>query len=270
MEKVPSRYIRAVKGACAGDLADALGDSPETLLAVHALRQGCCRAMVCGALPAFRAALVEVDFLPSEPLGFGPDVEALWELLHRLGDWGCINVPAEAARPMGRLFAQRMSTEVEYVDDVYHVLDVPVAHFRHKDVRLLSIEDLPLLEAAPPEVRGAGFGTTAELLRRGIVACAVVPEGVVSIALMSGRTEHYADIGAHTLEPYRRRGYARAAASLVIERVQDAGLTPVWSAGRRNVASMALAASLGFAECSHRVFVIPQKPRQEEGRKKGQ
>ena len=43
-------------------LADALGDTPETTISVHRLRDGFCRAYVAGDPARFDAAMVQDDF----------------------------------------------------------------------------------------------------------------------------------------------------------------------------------------------------------------
>jgi len=125
-------------------------------------------------------------------------------------------------------------------------------------VRELSVADLDLLEAAPPELRGAGFGSTHDLLREGVVACAVVGGAVVSIGHTSARTSRYADIGVFTAEQWRGRGLATAAAALVATRVQETGQIPVWSTGEDNWASLRVAEKLGFRTTLQRTYVIPR------------
>ena len=68
-------------------------------------------------------------------------------------------------------------------------------------------------------------------------------------------TVSYADIGVATDEAWRGMGFASAAASIVARRVQERGLTPVWSAGEDNIVSLRVAAKLGFKEVSRRVYL---------------
>ncbi|MFQ5907298.1 MAG: GNAT family N-acetyltransferase [Thermoplasmata archaeon] len=99
-------------------------------------------------------------------------------------------------------------------------------------------------------VRSAGFEDTEFLLREGFAAGAVIDDQVVSIILTSALTRRFADVGGHTLEPYRRRGYAAAALSMVAEKVQERGLTPIWSVGETNLASRGVAKKVGFEDGS--------------------
>ena len=58
-------------------LADALGDTPETVISVHALRRGLCKAYVAGNPSRFQGVIIRAHHLPTEPTGFGADPEAL-------------------------------------------------------------------------------------------------------------------------------------------------------------------------------------------------
>ena len=79
----------------------------------------------------------------------------------------------------------------------------------------------------------------------------------LAIAFTSARTARHADIGVATLEPWRGRGFATAAASLVAGAIQADGQTPVWSTGEGNLASLRVAAKIGFVEVGRRTYVIP-------------
>lgn len=50
-----------------GRLADALGDSPETVIPVHILRQGLCLAWVAGDPDRPVAAVIQSTYLMDEP-----------------------------------------------------------------------------------------------------------------------------------------------------------------------------------------------------------
>jgi ribosomal protein S18 acetylase RimI-like enzyme len=128
---------------------------------------------------------------------------------------------------------------------------------RHDHARLLTRKDVALLDSVPEEMRGYGFGGGDGLLRDGFAAAVVVDEEVRAIAQTYARTGAYADIGVHTDEGYRCRGYAAACASLVIKQVQTRGETPVWSTGEDNVASMRVAEKLEFERYGERVYLIP-------------
>ena len=80
-------------------LAEALPDTPENVIARHVLGRGSCKAWVLGPINHFRAAIVQYDFLPAEPTGFGDDARGIVELLGSVEGWECVflrSVPARA------------------------------------------------------------------------------------------------------------------------------------------------------------------------------
>lgn len=230
-------------------LADALGDTPETTIAVHRLRNGFCRAYVAGDPARFSGAIVQEDFCADEPMGFGSDPEVLWDLLKSVEGWDCVNVSSECAESLGQIIQRETGRKIKYYGDVYHVLSKPVADFQNEAVRQLTLDDLDLLE------RG-GFDSSPVSLDEGLAAGAIVAGKLVAIARVSARTDRYADMGVHTKEEWRCRGFVTAAASMVAKRTQEAGQTPIWSAGEDNFASLRVAEKLGFNEVSHRTYVI--------------
>lgn len=240
-------------------LAAVLGDTPETVLPVHALRRQNCQALVVGELPSIQAALIQRTDLPSEPQAFGTDAHAIWMLLQASQGWDCVNVDWEVAESLGGLVQEKLQIPVRYYGDFYYTLSKPVAHFPHECVRRLGIDDLDLLESAPKEFQGHGYGSPQVLLEEGLVACGLVSERVVSIAHTAGHTSKFADIGVITHTDYRNQGMATAAASLVAEALQDDGIIPVWSAGDDNLPSVRIAHKLGFSKVGQRQYIILQK-----------
>ncbi len=239
-------------------LADVLGDTPETLISVHLLRRGSCRAYVAGDPATFEGAIVQATGFPTEPTGFGSDADVLWELLQAVEGWDCINVSTACARPLGQIISREMGVGVRYLDDVCHTLTEAATMFSDEAVRLLTEADLGLLASAAPELRASCWDSLQGLLEEGIVACAVIAGRIVATALTAARTQQYADVGVYTKTAYRRRGFATAAASLVARQVQEARQIPVWGAGGHNVVSLRVAQKLGFVEVSRRVYVIPE------------
>src|SRR5207244_10831075 len=67
--------------AAAAALADALGDTPESTIAVHLLARGLARGYTVGRSASFAGAIVQEIADPREPVGFGTDAEALWSIL---------------------------------------------------------------------------------------------------------------------------------------------------------------------------------------------
>jgi GNAT superfamily N-acetyltransferase len=237
-------------------LAEVLGESPETALVVHALMCGACRAYILGTLDRLQSAVIEIDGLPAEPHGFGSDAKLLWQLLKHVDGWDCVLVASEVAHELGSLIQTETGRSVRYYGDIGHVLATPVVFFSHPAVRPLNVRDLRLLESAPDELKGEGFQDQRALLSEGIVAGAVVDGRLVSRAHAYSQTGRYAEQSVHTLEGWRGRGFATAAASIVAQRVQREGRIPVWSAGEDNWASLRIAQKLGFRQTFRRCFVI--------------
>ena len=242
-------------------IADWLGDTPETTISVHHLNRRQCRVAITGALPMPRAAVVQSDDGPEEPVAFGSDAGAIWHALQTLDGWSCINVIPPVAVELSSLMQREMGTAIRTQDDIYHTLERPAPRIAHDDVRRLTPDDLPLLQAAPASLQGGGFGSPAAELAEGIVAGGVVAGELVAIAHAYAITPTHADVGAATHEDQRRRGLATAAAALVAAAVQATGRTPVWSCGDTNAASRRVAAKLGFREVSRRVYLIPERSR---------
>jgi len=259
MQLASSNFHQPLNQKGCSVLADALGDTPKAVISAHVLRCGLCRAYVAGDPASFDGAIVEADFLPGEPAGFGSDPEVLWDLLKGVKGWDCVDVALECATALGEIIEEEMGVPVRYYGDIYHILSKPIFNFPNEAVRQLTFEDLKLLESAPAEVQGCGFGNPRGLLSEGIVACAIVSGEIVAIAHTSARTKCYADIGAFTLKEWRGYGLATAAASIVAKRVQETGQIPVWSTGADNIASLRIAQKLGFTEVSRSTYVIPEK-----------
>jgi RimJ/RimL family protein N-acetyltransferase len=237
-------------------LADALGDTPDTVQATHLLRRGLGKAFVAGDPARFEGAIVQADDWPEEPAGFGSDPQVLWDLLQQVEGWICLLVDSECAPTLGRLIETRMKSQVRYLDDVTHVLDKPVRRYQAESVRRLTSADLTLLESAPWELRAGLWSSPRQLLAEGIVASAVVAGEIVATALTSACSARYAEIGVYTQKEYWGRGYATAAASLLAQAVQEIGRIPIWGAGAHNEASLRVAQKLGFEEVSRRTYVI--------------
>jgi len=241
-------------------LSDVLGDTPMTVISASRLKQRMCDAYVAGSLPDVDAVLVFDPFCPDEPCGFGTDADALWQLLKATDGWSCINVDTSCATSLGALIEADRDTTLRYYGDVYHALLKPVHCYPNKTVRLLTPEDVTRLAKAPAEVQGNGYKTHAAMVTDGIAAGAIVDNNIVAIAHTYAETDLHADIGVSTLEQWREKGFATAAASLVAQEIQARGKVPVWSCGEDNIASLRVAQKLGFTEVSRRTYVIPISP----------
>ncbi|HTP02151.1 MAG TPA: GNAT family N-acetyltransferase [Anaerolineales bacterium] len=238
------------------ELANALGNSPETALAVHLLRKGNGDAYVAGALPDFHAAIIEDYDVGPELLAFGSDIPAFINILYEMDGWDIVNAPRPIATELSAAIRSQMHLSVHMIDDIYQVPAGVVASFRNPDVRMLTREDIPLLEQTPDDIRDSFEDDLELVFREELVAGAVLPGRIVSIAATYGYQEKYVDVAISTLEEFRGRGYARAAASLIAAKVQEAGRVPIWSCAPTNLSSLAVAAKLGFHEVSRRINIV--------------
>ncbi|MXY44212.1 MAG: GNAT family N-acetyltransferase [Dehalococcoidia bacterium] len=238
-------------------LARVLGDSPETAIPANRLMRGACSAYVVGQPARFKAAVIMSHDNPGEPDGFGEDPEALWSILAPLEGWRVVDVSPSVAPKLGAVIRASTGSKVAYYGDVYHTLTRPaVGHF-HPHVRFLGVDDRALFDGVPDDLKPGMRGDVEIVLREGFVAGAVVDDRLVSVAHTNAITDRYADIGVFTHEDHRNRGYSTAAASIVASAIQKSGRTPVWSCGEDNLASLRVAAKVGFTEVSRRTYVIP-------------
>jgi RimJ/RimL family protein N-acetyltransferase len=81
-----------------------------------------------------------------------------------------------------------------------------------------------------------------------LVSAADVPD----VPYMADRV---AEPGIATLAPYRRRGYAQAAAGALLKHLLSDGRVPLWSCAAHNVASRRLAENLGFIKLADLIAV---------------
>lgn len=239
-------------------LAHALGDDPQTVIAVHLLERALCNAYVVGPPAHFRAVLIQALHDVEEPLAFGADAGGVWTLLSQATGWTCVSVPEEIADGVGEAMKAATRRSIRFYGDLLYTMTTPVS-LRHDDgVRYLTPSDLAMWDCSPSELHVNGFGSLEALLTNGVAAGAVVDGHLVAIAATTARTAHHADIGVNTLEAFRGQGYATAAASLVVDSVQRAGAVPVWSTGEANVPSQRVAEKLGFTPADRRTYLIPQ------------
>ena len=243
-----------------GLLLTMLAENPETVISIHILTRGECNIYMSGNQHPRSVAILQSKELPSEPVAFGSDPNAIWQELAQVKDWQCILVDKEVAFPVGEIISTQLKTQVSLLDDVYHVPREQVLSFQDKSVRHMTIKDLTQLEALPPEAQPIGFWADLKTsLREGLVAGALVEGKVAGTCFVAARGQRYVDIGVHVLKNYRQLGLATASASLVTRSVQSEGLIPVWSCGSHNTPSLKLARKLGFGEVSRRTYVILQE-----------
>jgi RimJ/RimL family protein N-acetyltransferase len=120
-------------------------------------------------------------------------------------------------------------------------------------IRFVSGGELTTIEGASPE-------TTAEIQRAALVgklAATFVDGKPVSFCDAATETETLWDIGIDTLEEHRRQGYAALSVAYMIDQMGRRRKRPVWGAEESNVASMRLAAKLGFTPVDRVIVLNP-------------
>ncbi len=236
------------------EAADALGDSPFTVISTHMLRQRLCRAYIVGQPARFRALVLHHKNDPSEPTSFGEDAHAIWQLLQRIEGWTCIETSQALAPTLGLLIGHEVGVVVRTLDDVFHTLTYPAPHIEYPAVRLLTPDDISLIQAAQPNTPREEILQT---LYEGAMAGAIVDGVLVSTAKTYAISPRYCDIGVNTHEAFRKQGYSTVCTALVAHEVQRQGRIPVWSTSTENRASLRVAAKIGFREVGRMTYVIP-------------
>jgi GNAT superfamily N-acetyltransferase len=239
-------------------LADALPDTPETVISISQLRRGMARAWVVGKVERFETAVgltavIEDLGQPGEPFAFSHDPQQIADLLPHIPDWFCVNVSQEIAPTLTNLLESKLDCSIRMLEDVYHTLTQPPPPIHHPQVRLLTPADLSLLENAPEELQGTNPRRT---LLEMAIAGAIVDGRLVAIAQNYARSDTYGEIGVYTLPEWRKAGLATTVTAVVARYIQSLGLIPVWSCGASNHASLRVAQKLGFTEVSRRVYLI--------------
>jgi hypothetical protein len=237
-------------------LAETVGDAPTWPIMTHALLTGRGRAYVVGDARNFEAAVVAPNYCPDEPQAWG-EPNAIWRILSELDGWTAVEVPCEVAPPLAKRVAEGRGRKIKLVDDLFFAGHAPPpSRANDSAVRLLTIDDLPMLVAAPRELSGGKENYARLMLTEGIYAAAIVDGRIVARVEAYCRTPRYANLGAYVLKEFRGRGFATAAGSLVTSAVRASGQTPVWSTSEDNLASQAVARKIGLRDIARATYVV--------------
>ncbi|MGC2289571.1 MAG: GNAT family N-acetyltransferase [Thermoplasmata archaeon] len=242
----PVKGLTPLTSSESAELAATLPVTPHYVIPYAGLRHGLDRVFAAGSRTNPDAVVMEHRGTPGEPEFFGPDPEAGWSLLSRIPGWFCLNGTRDDMARFRPILAREVPAPFEVLGDVFFTLDGPPIPHPNPAVRLLGPADIPLLQDFGPPVWGNSYRTFDEMVTTGVVAAAIVEDRPVSVALVSAANGRYADVGVHTLAPYRRQGFSSAAASLVATEVRARGLVPIWSTGSNNLASQRVAVKVGF------------------------
>ncbi len=251
--------------ATASAFADSLEEDPTSCTAQSALRRRLGALYLRGRAPAPEAAVLVLPWVPSEPVAWGSDPIAIWELLAEIRGWTCVNVATTLAPRLAEVLAARLGASTRLYADLYYTLEGPVSPFEHPWVRRLTGADLSLVEDAPREIRPVGFDSVLAALEGGVAGGAVTGGRLVASISLSGATETFGEIGGATLPDWRGAGLATAAASLVARELRARGLVPVWSTGEENRASQKVAEKVGFRPWGRAAYVVVDRLRDPGG-----
>lgn len=257
-EPLPPPTAEAAEGYLAS-VVTALGDTPESVIALQFLREGTCEVLCVGDPADFEGIIIQSFDMPTEPMAFGNSAEAIGGLVPHLTGWSCLNVPAHLADALIEPVATAAgTTDMRMLDDVYHTVRHPVLPGSMPSARLLTPADLHLISTASPELIGNGADRLSRTLEHGHVAGAIRDGVLVALAHTFATSERHADIGVVTHPQWRGQGLATAVTSLVAQAIQADNRVPVWSCGGTNLASLRTAARVGFEEVSRRVYLVPE------------
>ncbi len=257
-EPLPPPTAEATAGYLASVVA-ALGDTPETVIALHFLQEGTCEVLCVGDPAGFEGIVIQLLEMPAEPMAFGTSAEAIGTLLPHLTGWTCINVPAVLADELVLPVASVAGADsVRMRDDIYHELRRPAILPARSSARLLTPADVGLVEAASTVLVGEDSERLMITIERGHVAGSFEEGTLVALAHTFAISPKHADIGVVTHPHWRGLGHATAVSAVVAQAIQEEGRIPVWSCGGPNIASLKTAARVGFEEVSRRVYLIPE------------
>lgn len=239
-------------------VAAALGDTPETVIALQFLQDESTDVLCVGDPADLEAIVIQSPTVPGEPSVFGHSAEAVGTLIPHLEGWFALNVPMAIADDLMVPVAEAAGVEsVRLLDDVYFTLEHPVDAALAGDARLLTVADANLIDRAVA-LLGDGAARLHATIEWGHVAGVVREGSLVAVAYTFAQSPTYADIGVVTRDDWRGQGLATAAAARVSMAIQEAGRVPVWSTGSTNLASLRVADRIGFHEVSRRVYLIPE------------
>ena len=146
--------VRRLDPSECDDLIQSLGDTPETVIAIHQLRHGLCEAYVEAGADRQDAVILRPSRPCDELMGFGQDAESLGQVLRGLDGWSCVCVEDEIARRLGPILEAQLGRPVRYIIDIYHTLERPVLVGSHPSVRYLTGEDSDLMSGRPDRHQG--------------------------------------------------------------------------------------------------------------------
>lgn len=90
------------------------------------------------------------------------------------------------------------------------------------------------------------WGSTDDFLEKGKGYCILDENEVVTVAFTAAISDTEVDIGIETNEKYRKQGFGKCVAALMVKDVLKRNKTPIWECNINNLGSKAIAESVGF------------------------
>jgi ribosomal protein S18 acetylase RimI-like enzyme len=240
----------------------ALDEKPEHTVSIHQLRNDLARAWIIGKPDNFRAAIVQWTMLLEEPIAFGDDAAATWQILKTLSGWDNVQVSQTIATSLRPLMQAELHSRIESYDDIYYMLQTPLTTIpmcaENVTVRLLNPSDIGMVKARSELAYPLVLKSIEATLCSAVVAGAIVDGKLVGFAESREANKHV-ELGVYVDEAWRKQGIASALAGLLIQHFQPQGLKIIWATGSHNNASQRVAEKLGFREVLRRVYLIPQR-----------
>jgi GNAT superfamily N-acetyltransferase len=230
-------------------LASALPDLPRWVETRGMLRSGRCE-IVGAAGPGPGDFLLRGTDFGLFCVAGEPDLEPLADSLMRSAGRAVLCLPGEAGRVAAAVPPRWNPARV-----IVHSLDGgALSAPSESSAVMLSPRDAASLGHVPEPLReeieaALGFAHVAAVLEGGLP---------ISFAYPSYETETLWDLSIDTLEGHRGRGLARACCEFLVAHMSRHGKEPVWGALESNVASLRLAARLGFAPVDELVVFEPE------------
>ncbi|MEO8286124.1 MAG: GNAT family N-acetyltransferase [Chloroflexota bacterium] len=119
------------------------------------------------------------------------------------------------------------------------------AGVRRIDASLLSRADLANMDRLLDEIHTT-WASSADFVAKGFGYCVLLESSVACWCTGEYPVDGRIGIGIETVEEYRQRGYARAAATAFVLHSAANGATAIWDAWSSNIPSIVLAERLGF------------------------
>ncbi len=99
------------------------------------------------------------------------------------------------------------------------------------------------------------------LLDGGYILYAAVVDGKIVAVANTGEpitddTPREVEIGVDTAEKHRRMGYGRACVAVLVRELERLGHTAIYECASENLASIALAKSMGGVEISRKIYIV--------------